>query len=140
MTSGKQCIEEQKVEDPTALAETLEELVARWDALSMMSNTKQERLENALTLAEEFESGVKEELKILKGIDTRLRSFGPVSDNVDGVNKQIEEMEVLKCIFRRKVLLKRCRFFLKIERIVKNFNERFIFFTDIASRSSDRGR
>lgn len=111
MTSGKQCIEEQKVEDPTALAETLEELVARWDALSMMSNTKQERLENALTLAEEFESGVKEELKILKGIDTRLRSFGPVSDNVDGVNKQIEEMEVLKCIFRRKVLLKRCKLF-----------------------------
>jgi hypothetical protein len=92
--SGRQCVEEQKVEDPTALADTLDDLVVRWDTLSMMSNTKQERLENALTLAEEFESGVKEELKILKGIDTRLRSFGPVADNVDGVNKQIEEMEV----------------------------------------------
>lgn len=92
--SGRQCVEEQKVEDPEALAETLDDLVARWDALSMMSNTKQERLENALTLAEEFESGVKEELKTLKGIDTRLRSFGPVADNLDGVNKQIEEMEV----------------------------------------------
>lgn len=92
--SGRQCVEEQKVEDPEALAETLDDLVARWDALSMMSNTKQERLENALTLAEEFESGVKEELKTLKGIDSRLRSFGPVADNIDGVNKQIEEMEV----------------------------------------------
>ena len=93
--SGRQCVEEQKVEDPEALAETLDDLVARWDALSMMSNTKQERLENALTLAEEFESGVKEELKTLKGIDSRLRSFGPVADNIDGVNKQIEEMEVV---------------------------------------------
>jgi archaellum component FlaC len=92
--SGRQCVEEKKVEDPEALAETLDDLVARWDALNMMSNTKQERLENALTLAEEFESGVKEELKILKGVDTRLRSFGPVADNLDGVNKQIEEMEV----------------------------------------------
>jgi hypothetical protein len=92
--SGRQCVEEQKVEDPEALAETLDDLIARWDALSRMSNTKQERLENALTLAEEFESGVNEELKVMKGIDTRLRSFGPVADNLDGVNKQIEEMEV----------------------------------------------
>ena len=94
VTSGRQCVEEQKVEDPEALAETLDDLVARWDALSMMSNTKQERLENALTLADEFESGVKEELKVLKGIDSRLRSFGPVADNLDGVNNQIEEIEV----------------------------------------------
>lgn len=98
MKSGKQVVEEQKVEDPAALAETLDDLVARWDALSMMSNSKQERLENALTLAEEFESGVKEELKFLKGVDTKLRSFGPVADNFDGVNKQIEEMEVLGCL------------------------------------------
>ena len=85
---------EQKVEDPTALEETLEELVTRWDALTMMSNSKQERLENALTLAQEFETGVKEELKNLKNIDTRLRSFGPVADNIDGINQQIQEMEV----------------------------------------------
>ena len=93
--SGKQCIVEQKVEDPTALEETLEVLVTRWDALALMSNSKQERLENALTLAQEFESGVKEELKNLKNIDVKLRSLGPVADNVDGVNKQIEEMKVI---------------------------------------------
>ena len=112
MKSGRQCVEEQKVEDPEALAETLDDLVARWDALSMMSNTKQERLENALTLADEFESGVKEELKTLKGIDTRLRSFGPVADNLDGVNKQIEEMEVEQTyLFMNLFMLDTCTIF-----------------------------
>lgn len=96
--SGRQCVEEQKVEDPASLSETLDDLVARWDALNMMSTTKQERLDNALTLAEEFETGVKEELKVLKGVDARLRSFGPAADNADGVNRQIEEMEVIRLV------------------------------------------
>ena len=92
--SGKQCIAEQKVEEPSSLEEVLDELVVRWDALIMMSNTKQERLENALKLAQEFESGVKEKLRMLKNMDTKLRSFGPVADNIDGVYQQLDEMKV----------------------------------------------
>ena len=71
-------------------------LVTRWDALALLSKSKQERLENALTLAQEYESGMKEELNNFKNIDIKLRSLGPVADNVDGVNKQIEEMKVIR--------------------------------------------
>ena len=70
-------------------------LVTRCDALALLSKSKQERLENALTLAQEYESGMKEELNNFKNIDIKLRSLGPVADNVDGVNKQIEEMKVI---------------------------------------------
>ena len=87
-------MDEQKIEDPASLTETLDDLVARWNALTMMSNTKEERLENALTLAKEFENGAKTELAFLKGIEAKLRSMGPVAENIDGVNKQIEEMKV----------------------------------------------
>ena len=59
-----------------------------------MSVTKQERLENALNLAKEFQSGVKNVMKRLKEFVDQLRGLGPVSEDIDSIKAQISQTEV----------------------------------------------
>ena len=89
-------MKEGRVQDPSSLQSKLDELKLRWEAAVSMSETKQSRLQNALEMAKEFQSGTKESLKRIADFLEVLKSQGPLSDDLDGVRKQLEEFEILK--------------------------------------------
>jgi hypothetical protein len=94
MKAGRAMINENKVEEPQQLEDKLNDLRMRWDAVFAMSNTKEDRLENALVLAKEFDSSVKTELHILKQFEDNLRELGPISEDLDGIKVQLEKHKV----------------------------------------------
>ncbi|EDO37706.1 predicted protein [Nematostella vectensis] len=94
MKAGRAMINENKVEEPAALEEKLADLRMRWDAVYAMSNTKQDRLENALVLAKEFDSSVKTELHILKQFEENLRELGPIAEDLEEIKEQMEKHRV----------------------------------------------
>lgn len=59
------------------------------------------RLENALVLAEEFDSAVKTELRILKEFEDNLRCLGPIAEDLETIGEQLNEHKVcnLNCEF-----------------------------------------
>lgn len=98
MKAGRAMLNENKVEEPQALEAKLDDLRMRWDAVVAMSNTKEDRLDNALVLAKEFDSSVKTELRILKQFEDDLRELGPISEDLSGIEEQLEKHKV--CPFR----------------------------------------
>ena len=90
-------IDENKVEDPTQLEQRLADLRMRWEAVCAMAATKQDRLENALELAKDFDTSVRTELATLKEFEDTLRGLGPISEDLDGVAAQLEEQKVSDC-------------------------------------------
>lgn len=94
MKAGRAMLNENKVEEPQALESKLDDLRMRWDAVVAMSNTKEDRLDNALVLAKEFDSAVKTELRILKQFEDDLRELGPISDDLIGIEEQLEKHKV----------------------------------------------
>ena len=52
------------------------------------------RLDNALVLANEFDSAVKTELRILKDFEDTLRGLGPISEDLDTIGEQLVEHKV----------------------------------------------
>lgn len=88
-------LNENKVEEPQALEAKLDDLRMRWDAVVAMSNTKEDRLDNALVLAKEFDSSVKTELRILKQFEDDLRELGPISEDLAGIEEQLEKHKVI---------------------------------------------
>ncbi|CAH3155672.1 unnamed protein product, partial [Pocillopora meandrina] len=94
MNTGRTMINENKVEDPHKLEERLDDLRMRWEAISALSNTKQDRLDNALVLAKEFDTAVKTELRILKDFEDTLRGLGPIADDLETIADQLSEHKV----------------------------------------------
>lgn len=94
MKAGRAMLNENKVEEPQALEDKLDDLRMRWDAVIAMSNTKEDRLDNALVLAKEFDSSVKTELRILKQFEDDLRELGPISEDLAGIEEQLEKHKV----------------------------------------------
>ena len=107
MKAGRAMINENKVEEPQALEEKLDDLRMRWDAVFAMSGTKEDRLDNALVLAKEFDTSVKTELHILKQFEDNLRELGPISDDLNVIEDQLEKHKV-----RNNQLALYCEFFL----------------------------
>lgn len=91
MNAGRGMIKENRVEDPQKLEEKLEDLRMRWEAINSLAATKQDRLDNALVLANEFDSAVKTELRILKDSEDTLRGLGPISDDLEEIGEQLKE-------------------------------------------------
>lgn len=63
------------------------------------------RLENALVLAKEFDSGVKTELLILKDFEDTLRGLGPIADDLDTISEQLTEHKVNQVLPHHKPVL-----------------------------------
>lgn len=56
------------------------------------------RLDNALVLANEFDSAVKTELRILKDFEDTLRELGPIADDLETISDQLNEHKVCDVI------------------------------------------
>eukprot|EP00794_Sanderia_malayensis_P004728 gene4728-5351_t len=93
---GEQTAKEGHVQDPVSLRKRLDALKVKWDSVCSMATTKQGRLQNALILAEEFQSGTKATLGRIGAFLELLKSQGPIVDDVDGIKKQVEEFEKLR--------------------------------------------
>lgn len=91
-------INENKVEEPQQLEKKLNDLRMRWDAVVAMSSTKEDRLDNALVLAKEFDSSVKTELHILKQFEDNLRELGPISEDLEEIQDQLDKHKVYRNI------------------------------------------
>lgn len=87
-------IDENKVEDPSQLEERLNDLRMHWEAVRAMATTKEDRLDNALVLAKDFDTSVRTELHILKQFEDTLRGLGPISEDLDGIVTQLDEHKV----------------------------------------------
>jgi len=94
MKAGRAMLNENKVEEPQALEIKLDDLRMRWNVVVAMTNTKQDRLDNALVLAKEFDSSVKTELRILKKFEDDLRELGPIADDLNSIEDQLEKHKV----------------------------------------------
>lgn len=94
MNAGRGMVKENRVEDPHKLEEKLEDLRVRWEAITSLAATKQDRLDNSLVLANEFDSAVKTELRILKDFEDTLRGLGPISDDLEIIAEQLNEHKV----------------------------------------------
>ena len=89
--TGEAMLKDGKVENASELREQLDDLKDRWEAVQQMSLTKQERLQNALNLAKEFQAGSKSCLNNLFDLENQLKGQGPIAEDAQGIRKQQEE-------------------------------------------------
>ncbi|KAK3581860.1 hypothetical protein CHS0354_032763 [Potamilus streckersoni] len=82
---------EKAEEDTTQQQAQLIELSTLWDRVCKLSVNKQERLEQAQKLAEDFDKKGKALLNWLATAERQLRYRGPIPDDEAGIIKQIEE-------------------------------------------------
>lgn len=94
MDAGRKMLNENKVEEPQELEAKLNDLRSRFEVVLAMSATKQDRLDNALVLATEFDIAVKTELQLLKEFEDNLRDMGPIGDDLDSIKSQLEQHRV----------------------------------------------
>ena len=94
MDAGRKMLNENKVEEPQELEGKLNDLRSRFEVVLAMSATKQDRLDNALVLATEFDTAVKTELLLLKEFEDNLRDMGPIGDDLDSIKSQLEQHRV----------------------------------------------
>ncbi|XP_057312331.1 microtubule-actin cross-linking factor 1, isoforms 6/7-like [Hydractinia symbiolongicarpus] len=92
--TGEAMLEEGKVDDVEALKEELDNLKNRWENVGQASVTKQERLQNAFTLAKEFQTGAKSCLDNINSLEDELKGQGPIAEDAPGIKKQQEEFIV----------------------------------------------
>lgn len=91
MDAGRKMLNENKVEEAQDLEVKLNDLKSRFEVVVAMAATKEDRLDNALVLATEFDSAVKTELLLLKEFEDNLREMGPIGDDVDSIRDQLEQ-------------------------------------------------
>ncbi|XP_014680833.1 PREDICTED: dystonin-like [Priapulus caudatus] len=78
-------------EDTAQLQEELLELSTRWDSVCKLSVSKQQRLDDALAMGEDFHKSVHMLLEWLADAEMQLRYAGPLPEDEETVLAQIEE-------------------------------------------------
>ena len=99
MDAGRKMLNENKVEEPQDLEAKLNDLRSRFEVVVAMATTKQDRLDNALVLATEFDTAVKTELLLLKEFEDNLREMGPIGDDLDSIKTQLEQHRVCRFVW-----------------------------------------
>ncbi|XP_033113691.1 microtubule-actin cross-linking factor 1, isoforms 1/2/3/5-like isoform X2 [Anneissia japonica] len=87
-------------EDTSHLKAKLQELTTKWENVCQLSGQKQERLDRAMKEAEAFHEAVHHLLEWLADAEQSLRFHGPMSENVEVLQEQLEDHKDFKRKFQ----------------------------------------
>merc|ERR1712223_1525215 len=91
--TAEELLESADREDKVKIQSQLTELTTAWENIWTLSQNKTKRLEGALSQAEELHKSVNMLLEWLSDAEMKLRFSGPLPEDEDEVQKQIDEHE-----------------------------------------------
>merc|ERR1712110_914194 len=91
--TAEELLESADREDKVKIQSQLTELTTAWENILTLSLNKTNRLEGALSQAEELHKSVNMLLEWLSDAEMKLRFSGPLPEDEDEVQKQIDEHE-----------------------------------------------
>merc|ERR1712083_277976 len=106
--TAEELLESADREDKVKIQSQLTELTTAWENIWTLSQNKTKRLEGALSQAEELHKSVNMLLEWLSDAEMKLRFSGPLPEDEDEVQKQIDEHEKFMAELKEKEKDKDC--------------------------------